>query len=953
MFEQQNTQAEQNLYNSRILQLYIDHLKDHYPSVCTQELLDYAGIALHELEDPNQWFSQRHIDRFHEILSEKIGYSNISREVGRRAALSRVTGPFMHYILGFMNIASAYGQVAKIASSLTRANIFSCRKTGRNSVEVTVRLREGMVERTFQCENRLGMLESVPKIFTNKFAHVDHPLCLHRGDDRCKYIITWDRPRSRMWKRLRNITVTAGTTYCALLYFMLPRTSWLYAALTTALAALIFSFLTTHREKHELTEMIERQGNTAQELIDEINKHYHDAMLVQEIGKKSATVLNMYELIITVINAMEKHLDYDYGMLFLCDKSRRRLIYASGYGYGSDMELSLQKMKLYLAKRQSEQLFLWTFHNRVPVIVNSRREMERTFVEDDLNFASRLDAEAVICVPIVYENDSLGVLSVWNTRPGRSMKESDRILLMAVASQTASCIKNALHLQKIRESEEKYRSLVEGSRDGICIVQDGRLKFINEQARLIVGYAEDEIIDMAFEKFIHDSEKEHVRQKYGRLMGGQEQNQQYESVIILKDGRTLDVEINASVTNYDGRWAALVFVRDITERKQLENQLRQVQKMEAVGTLAGGIAHDFNNILTAIIGYLDLARRECEKGTVLDSHLNEVLKASYRASDLVKQILAFSRQSDRERKPIQISHLVREALKLLRSSLPSTIEIRSTIVERPGIILGEPTQIHQILMNLCTNAAHAMSDEGGVLEVKVQNVYLDSDFCEKHLDVGAGSYVRMSVRDTGHGMSPEIMERIFEPYFTTKEKGRGTGLGLATVHGIVKSYGGMIEVESSPGHGSVFHIHLPIIEDKATGEEAETEPLPRGTERILLVDDEEPIVRVEKLLLEELGYDVVTRTSSIEALHYFRSKPQDVDLVITDMTMPNMTGDRFSRELLSIRRDIPIILCTGFSEKINSNSARSLGVRGFLMKPLLPREIAHLIRRVLNGITIP
>jgi len=661
----------------------------------------------------------------------------------------------------------------------------------------------------------------------------------------------------------------------------------------------------------------------------------------------------MYELIITVLGAMEKHLDYDFGMLFLCDKGRRRLIYACGYGYGRDMEFSLQKMKLYLGQGQSEQLFLWTFNNQVPVIVNSRREMECTFVEEDLNFASRLDAEAAICVPIVYENDSLGVLSVWNTRNRRSMKESDRILLMAVASQTASCIKNALHLQKLRESEEKYRSLVEGSRDGICIIQDGRLKFLNEQARHIVGYTKDEITDMAFEKFIHDSEKEHVRERYLRLMSGQEEIQQYESTIILKDGRTLDVEISASATNYDGRWAALVFVRDITERKQLENQLRQVQKMEAVGTLAGGIAHDFNNILTAIIGYLDLARRECEKGTVLDSHLDEVLKASYRASNLVKQILAFSRQSDRKRKPIQISPLIREALKLLRSSLPSTIEIRSTLVERPGIILGEPTQIHQILMNLCTNAAHAMSDEGGVLEVKVQNVNVDSNFYERHLNVDAVAYVQLSVRDSGHGMPPEIMDRIFEPYFTTKEKGRGTGLGLATVHGIVQSYGGMIEVESSPGQGSAFHVYLPICEDKATGERDDAETLPRGTERLLLVDDEEPIVRVEKLLLEELGYTVMTATSSIEALRYFRSKPQAIDLVITDMTMPIMTGDRLSRELLSIRRDIPIILCTGFSEKINSDTAASLGVRGFLMKPLLPREVAHLIRSVLNGITIP
>jgi PAS domain S-box-containing protein len=952
MLDRENPKAGQNIYNSRILQLYTDHLQDHHPSVGVQEILDYAGIAWHELEDPNQWFNQRHIDRFHEILEEKLGYKDISREVGRRAALSRVASPFMQYILGFMNIASAYSQVEKIASSFTRAHTFSCKKTGRDSVTVTVQLREGMVDRPFQCENRLGMLESLPKVFTNKYAHVEHRVCLHHGDDRCEYLITWDRPRSRLLKQLRNTVVTAGAIGCGVLFFMLPLTFWLFAALIATLCSLVFSLLTIHREKQEMSETVEKQGDSAQELIDEVNKHYHDAMLVQEIGKKTATQLNMYELIITVINAMEKHLDYDFGMLFLCDKGRIRLIYAGGYGFDGGIEYSLQKTKLYLEDQQSQQLFLWTFQNQVPVIVSSRSEMDRSFVEEDLNFASRLDAKSVICVPIVYESDSLGVLSVWNKSQGRTMKESDRVLLMAVASQTASCIKNALYFQKLCESEEKYRSLVESSRDGICIVQDGVLKFINEQAIQIIGYAKEEVMGTHFEEFIHPTETERVREKYLRLMSGKEENQQYESVLIMKDGRTLDVEMNATTTNYDGRRATLVFVRDITERKLLESKLRQVQKMEAVGTLAGGIAHDFNNILTAIIGYLNLALRKCERGTVLDSHLNEVLKASYRAGDLVKQILAFSRQGDRERKPIQISHLVRESLKLLRSSLPSTIDIQSRIVEKPGIILGEPTQIHQILMNLCTNAAHAMSDEGGVLEVTVQNVYLDTDFCQRHLDIGEGPYVQISVRDTGHGISPEIIERIFEPYFTTKEKGRGTGLGLATVHGIVKSYRGTIEVESSPGRGSVFEVYLPIIEDEETGDETDAEPLPRGTERVLLVDDEEQIVRVETLLLQDLGYDVVAFTSSVDALEYLHSKPRSVDLVITDMTMPNMTGDKLSQKLLSIRRDIPVILCTGFSEKMNRERAKSLGIQGFLMKPLVPRDVARLIRRVLKEVKI-
>jgi PAS domain S-box-containing protein len=943
-------QQEKDRYNSKILKLYLDYLQERYPGVDRVEILDYAGIAVHEVEDPNHWFSQRHIDRFHEILEKRVGNPDLAREVGRQAAVSSAIGPIKQYLLGFVNIASAYAQVEKLAANLTRAHSFTTKKTGNNSVAVMVRLKQGEIERSFQCDNRLGMLESVAELFTNKLASVEHPACIHRGDDRCEYIITWEKPRSRLWKQLRNITLTAGVLASITLYFPLPLATWLCVILGAVLVALLFSYLTSHQEKFELSETIRRQGNAAKDLIDEINKHYRDAMLVQEIGKKTSTVLNMYELIVTVVNAMERYLDYDYGMLLLSDKSRKRLIYASGYGYGGDIEYSLQKTKLYLSDTQSERLFLWVFQNQVPVIVNSFQEMERSFVEDDLNFASRLNAEAVICVPIMYEKRSLGVLAVWNTNRARRLKEGDRVLLMAVASQTASCINNALYLQKLSESEEKYRSLVESSYDGICIVQDGELKFINGQALEIVGYDMDEVIGAPFAKFIHPSQLELVREKYAKLMFGGERGQKYETSLILKSGERLEVEVHAYPTNFEGRRAALVFVRDITERKDLEKQLRHVQKMEAVGTLAGGIAHDFNNILTAIIGYLELALQESEEGTVLQSHLKEVLKASYRARDLVMQILAFSRQGDQETKPIQISHQVKEALKLLRSTLPSTIEITSNIAGQPGIILGDPTQIHQIVMNLCTNAAHAMDEEGGVLEVGVEDVFVDRGFSERHVDVATGPYVRISVRDTGKGMAPEVVERIFEPYFTTKEKGQGTGLGLATVHGIVNRYGGTIEVESTPGQGSLFQVFLPAVEAEESDDAIDSRVLPTGTEHILLVDDEEPIVRVGEIMFKRLGYRVTIRTSSVEALQLFKARPDDIDIVITDMTMPNMTGDRLAREILATRPDVPIILCTGFSEKINQEKAKQLGIRAFLMKPLVLQEIAHTVRSVLDGI---
>ncbi|MEA1970164.1 MAG: ATP-binding protein, partial [Thermodesulfobacteriota bacterium] len=393
---------------------------------------------------------------------------------------------------------------------------------------------------------------------------------------------------------------------------------------------------------------------------------------------------------------------------------------------------------------------------------------------------------------------------------------------------------------------------------------------------------------------------------------------------------------------------------EISERKQAEEekeklhaQLLQSQKMEAIGTLAGGIAHDFNNILSAVIGYTELSLIKVEKGTSLQTNLQEVLKAGIRAKDLVQQILTFSRQTDHEQGPVQVSLMVKEALKLLRATLPTTIEIQQDI-QSNSAVLGNPTQIHQILMNLCTNAGHAMQKDGGILEVSLVNVEVDADFAARHLDMSPGPHLRLTVSDTGYGIEPAIMERMFDPFFTTKEKGEGTGMGLSVVHGIVKDYGGAITVYSEPGSGSTFNVFLPVFEGEVRLETKIEEPLPHGNERILFIDDELAIVDIGRQMLERLGYEVVTRTSSIEALELFRAKPDRFDLVITDMTMPKMTGEEIAREIMLIRPDIPVILCTGFSEKMTAEKAKAKGVKAFLMKPIVMSVTAGTVRQVLD-----
>lgn len=385
------------------------------------------------------------------------------------------------------------------------------------------------------------------------------------------------------------------------------------------------------------------------------------------------------------------------------------------------------------------------------------------------------------------------------------------------------------------------------------------------------------------------------------------------------------------------------------EKRGLETQLRQAQKMEAIGTLAGGIAHDFNNILSPIIGYTEMILEDIPKGNKIWEKLEQVQMAANRARDLVRHILTFSRQTDQELTPLEVQPVIKDSLKLLRASLPSTIEIKRNIDMNCGPILADLTQIHQVVMNLCTNAFHAMREEGGILSVELSEEEISSADLMYKLNLNPGPHAKLSISDTGHGMKRSVQDRIFDPYFTTKEPGEGTGLGLAVVHGIVKSYGGDIKIYSEPGKGTTFHLYFPCIEVEMSEQEPSMgDAVMKGHEHILVVDDEKYIVTMMKEMLERLGYKVSPFTSSLEAFEEFRKNPDRFDLVITDQTMPGMTGAELAAELMRARRDIPIILCTGFSELLSEEKAKVVGIKEYISKPVVKSEIAKAIRQVLG-----
>lgn len=532
------------------------------------------------------------------------------------------------------------------------------------------------------------------------------------------------------------------------------------------------------------------------------------------------------------------------------------------------------------------------------------------------------------------------------------LRASMFIVIAFVVAQLREYIAKAERESKrVEEQMVLLATAIEQAAEGITITgKNGTIQYVNPSFERISGYAREEIIGQNHH-VLKSSKYNDVLYKVvwdtlsrGEVWTGYMINER-------KDGMPYKVEASISpIRDKAGTIINYVTIeRDVTHEAELETQLRQVQKMEAIGTLAGGIAHDFNNILAAIMGYTEMALYDVPEGATGRRNLEQVIKAGYRGKELVKQIITFSRRSEQERRPMRVSPIVKEALKLLRASLPTTIDIHQSIKTQSGMVLADPTQIHQVLMNLCSNASYAMREKGGVLEVSLADVDVDSDGAAPYSGLNPGAYLKLTVSDTGHGMDRAIRERIFDPFFTTKRPGEGTGMGLAVVHGIVKSYGGVLVVDSELGKGSTFNVFFPRVEGDFLPEIDSVAPLPKGKERILFVDDEEDLVAMVQQMLEPLGYGVVTKTNSLEALEVFKAQPDQFALVITDQTMPHMTGADLAKELMCIRPDIPIILCTGFSEIINADEAKALGIREFVMKPFTTSEITETMRRVLES----
>ncbi len=568
------------------------------------------------------------------------------------------------------------------------------------------------------------------------------------------------------------------------------------------------------------------------------------------------------------------------------------------------------------------------------------------------NFAS------TVSLPLLDEEGSFGTLGIYAEEPDAF--DSEELGLLKELADDLSYGIRALRLKIRREREEKERMLLatacEQLEEGIAVFDNrGVVQYINLSLERISGCDRLSAAGKNIAELGQDSESGRVFRKMAEAMasGGS----WHDRFTTTEGGgrRVLDIDARVSPLRDDaGVMANYVFVcRDVSQEERLAKQLRQAQKMEALGTLAGGIAHDFNNILGAIMSCAEFALEETPQDSEAREDLARVLKAANRGKLLITRILTFSRHSEQERHPIQIEPLVKEFLKFLRASIPANIDMKQDISTGAATIMADSTQIIQVIMNLCTNAAHAMRETGGILEVSLSRARVDPPGATPVQTAHPEYWVRLAVSDTGHGMDQNTMERIFDPFFTTKKRGEGSGLGLSVAHGIVMSHGGNIAVSSKPGKGTTFEVFLPCANlPEELAETVKCRPAHRGTERIMFVDDEEDLVYAGEKTLKRLGYKPEVFRDGLEALEAFRARPEQFDLIITDQSMPRMTGIELAREALRIRPGIPIVLCTGFSpdsaEGIARRDADLLGIRDVRMKPLGSAELAGIIRKILD-----
>jgi len=943
------------IYNSRIFQSYLDYLSLSQPDLKIQDILDYAGITREEVADSAHWFTQEQADRFYQIVVEKTGVSDIARKAGHLGASSKGLAVTQQYVTGLMNTKTALLSMSKIISFFTKGATVEAKRLAQAKVEIISTPNPDVEEKPYQCENRLGYFEAVPKLFTNVFGKVEHPYCFHRGDGACHYIISWTDPPSLRLKLWRNYSVIGSTLLAGVLFLFLPIKSMMFPLGFLLFINMVISIAYAQIKNRELEKIIEQSHSTAEERIEAANTNYNNSLLVQEIGQATAAILNVDDLMSKLATLMHQRLSFDRGLIMLADGTGTCLVYSAGYGYSEQERDYLQQTVFHLDRPDSKGFFVRSFLDRQHLIITNATEMAEALSEKSKKLLESFKVRSLMCIPIIYKDEPLGVLTVDNINSIRPLKKSDINLLEGIASHIAIGINNARSFQKVKESESRYRQTLESIDEGYFEIDlKQRLLFANKALGELVGQSLDYLPSFPFASFFSPDSIKQLHRLFEQVVDNRSPVRFAQLELLTSKGENRPVDLSVSlILDQDGCSVGFRgFLRDARDRLQLEvdrmdleKKLKQAQKMESIGTLAGGIAHNFNNWLTGILGNASLIKMDVQKHDKVLERVNRIEHIIENAAKMNRQLLSYARGGNYEVKPIDLNEVIREVSYTFAEAKKDVI-VKLALDEELHTIKADRGQIEQVLWNLYANATDAMPG-GGSFTIGTANVSSEK-IDARFQGVPPGDYVELSCVDTGTGISIEHMDSIFEPFFTTKN-GKGTGLGLASCYGIVKAHNGYIDFASKEDEGSTFLIYLPAVEGAPEMKNEAASTVQRGTGTVLIVDDEEMVVESSAAILNKLGYVAFGATSGQEVLEKYSKTLDAIDVVIIDMIMPGMSGGELYSQLKELKPDIKVLVCSGYSMNQSIQSFLDQGCQGFLQKPFSIGALSAAMKNLLVG----